>query len=153
MPETPPVPWGRTEKIGDHLYRTYVGADPVMGTPDEILAALNKYRGDHGSGRLASDPKLCELADARAKDQQKGGGLDSHKGLQDYLAEKSHWQELGVIAVGENASSGYVLSAVHLIEWVFNADEEHRDNQLNPHWTYACAGIAGSTVDIIFGKK
>ncbi len=151
---SPSVPWGTTEKLGDHLYRTYVGSDPVMGTPDEILTALNNYRHDHGVGNtLRTDENICQLAQSRAQIQDKAGGLDSHKGLIEYLNDPNHWTNLNVKAIGENASYGYVLSGVHLIEWVFDADAEHRENQLNPQWNLACAGVSGSTVDIIFGER
>ena len=69
------------------------------------------------------------------------------------MADPNHWKELNVTAIGENASYGYVLSGVHLIEWIFDSDIEHRENQLNPNWNLSCAGISGVTVDIIFGKR
>lgn len=151
--QPPSVPWGTTEQVGEHQYRTFVGNDPAMGSPDEILQALNSYRASHGTGQLQSDAKLCGLAEKRAQNQDKTSSLDGHQGLIEYMNVPNHWTELGVTAIGENASYGYVLSGVHLIEWVFNADAEHRDNQLNPNWTLACAGISGKTVDIIFGKR
>lgn len=150
---TQPVPWGQTEKIGEHLYRTYVGSDPVMGTPEEILSALNNYRRNHNARELSSDPALCQLAQRRAAEQEKLGNLDTHKGLVTYMDNPKHWEELNVTAIGENASYGYILSGVHLIEWVFDSDEEHRSNQLNPNWSLACAGVSGVTVDIIFGRR
>lgn len=148
-----PVPWGTTEKLGEGLYRTYVANDPAMGTPAEILQALNSYRRAHNAGYVFSDDKLCSLAQSRAQEQDKLGNLDEHKGLIDYMADQSHWSYLNVTGIGENASYGYVLSGVHLIEWVFDSDEEHRENQLNPDWALACAGVSGVTVDIIFGKR
>ncbi len=148
-----PVPWGTTEKVGEHEYRTYVANDPAMGTPGEILAALNLYRKNHGAGSVRDDENICKLARWRAQEQQKAGNLDSHKGLVDYMNDQKHWQELDVKAIGENASYGYILSGTHLIEWVFDSDAEHRDNQLNPQWNLTCAGISGVTVDLIFGTR
>lgn len=158
MPQQPTIvddntPWGTTEKVGEHLYRTYVGNDPRMGTPEEILTALNAYRANHHRSQLQLEPKLCPLAQKRAQDQSNQSGLDSHKGLTEYMNSPNSWQELNVTGIGENASFGYVLSGVHLVEWVFDADEEHRDNQLNPDWNLACAGVYRETVDILFGKK
>lgn len=147
------TPWGTTEKIGDHIYRAYVGNDPAMGTPGEILAALNAYRKTHGAGELRFDDGLCRLAQLRAQQQDKLGNLDQHQGLIDYMKDDNHWRELNITAIGENASYGYIMSGVHLIEWVFDSDAEHRTNQLNPDWTLACAGVSGVTVDIIFGKR
>ncbi|OGG19442.1 hypothetical protein A2721_02865 [Candidatus Gottesmanbacteria bacterium RIFCSPHIGHO2_01_FULL_47_48] len=152
-PSQPKTPWGSTEKIGDHLYRTYVGQDEKMATPDEILQALNTYRQNHGQGTLHKDDKLCAFAQLRADEQARLGNLDSHAGFTKYFEDKNNWQELGITGAGENASQGYTLSGTHLIEWVFSADDEHRSNQLNPNWTLACATVSGSTVDIIFGKR
>ncbi len=150
----PNIPWGTTEKIADHLYRTYVGQDEKMGTPEEILTALNLYRKNHGLNQtLRSDENLCKLANQRASTQNTAGNLDSHKGLVDFMGKPDSWTWLDIKSIGENASFGYVLSGTHLIEWVFNADEEHRSNQLNPQWNLACAGINNTTVDILFGKR
>ena len=149
----PAVPWGTTEKLADHQYRTYVANDPVMGTPDEILTALNNYRQKHRVGQVRSDDNLCKLALWRAQIQNKAGNLDGHKGLIDYMNDQKHWEQLNITAIGENASYGYVLSGVHLIEWVFDSDLEHRENQLHPKWNLACAGTSGVTVDIIFGQR
>ncbi|MCL4389791.1 MAG: hypothetical protein M1484_04810 [Patescibacteria group bacterium] len=148
-----PVPWGTTESLGNHLYRTYVGNDPAMGTPDEILTALNSYRRDHNVGSVQKDDNLCQLAQWRAQTQNQAGTLDGHKGLEDYMNDPNHWQELNIKAIGENASYGYVLSGVHLIEWVFDSDAEHRANQLNAQWDLACPATSGVTVDIIFGDR
>ncbi len=150
---SPNVPWGTTEKIGEHEYRTYVGSDPVMGAPSEILDALNVYRRNHNVGQVRSDENICKLALWRAQVQQQEENLDGHKGLIDYMNDQSHWKDLNIKAIGENASYGYVLSGTHLIEWVFDSDVEHRDNQLNPQWNLACAGTSGVTMDIIFGQR
>lgn len=147
------VPWGTTEKIGEHLYRTYVANEERMGTPEEILLALNEYRKTHLRGEVKSDEGLCRLANWRAEVQEQIGNLDSHKGLEEYMKDENHWRQLNIKAIGENASYGYVLSGQHLIEWVFDADSEHRNNQLNPEWNLACAGVSGVTVDIIFGER
>ncbi len=149
----PKVPWGTTEKLGEGLYRTYVGQDQRMGTPEEILTALNIYRRNHGVGEVRSDNNLCQLATWRAASQQKAGDLDGHQGLKDYMNDPKHWQELDIKAIGENASYGYILSGTHLIEWVFDSDVEHRETQLNPKWNLACAGVASVTVDILFGQR
>ncbi len=152
-PLTPSVPWGTTIKIGDHLYRTYVGEDSKMGTLEEILAAINIYRKNHNVGTVRDDENICKLAQQRASTQNGAGSLDSHKGFQDFMNKDGSWQWLDVKSIGENASYGYVLSGTHLIEWVFDSDSEHRENQLNPAWNLACAGVSGVTVDIIFGQR
>lgn len=146
-------PWGQTEKIGDHLYRTHVGSDTQMATSDDIFNALNVYRTNHGIQSVGKDDKLCAFAQKRAQDQNLAGGLDTHKGFNDYMADSNHWDELNVHGIGENSAWNYQLTGTHLIEWVFDADQEHRDNQLNPAWTLACAGVSGKTVDVIFGRR
>lgn len=151
---TPLVPWGTTEKIADHLYRTYVGQDKIMGTPQEILTALNFYRKNHGLNQpLRFDENLCILANRRAAEQDKLGTLDAHQGLVKFMDDPKNWTWLDITSIGENASYGYTLSGTHLIEWVFDADEEHKSNQLNPQWNLACPGISDTTVDILFGKR
>lgn len=145
------IPWGTTEKLDEHVYRTYVKNDEAMGTPDEILAALNNYRRNHRLSGVSSDDGICRLAQMRAEQQK--NDLDVHKGFEEYFKNPAHWQELNITGVGENASIGYVQSGTHLIEWVFDADSEHRNNQLNPQWNLACAGISNTTVNIIFAKR
>lgn len=149
----PSVPWGTTEKLGEHQYRTFVANDPTMGTPSEILVALNVYRHNHNVQSVRDDENICKLAQMRADQQQKLGNLDGHQGLIDYMNDQSHWSYLNITAIGENASYGYILSGTHLIEWIFDSDVEHRDNQLNPNWNLACAAVSGVTVDIIFGQR
>lgn len=151
---TPTVlPWGTTEKLQEHIYRTYVGQDPALASPSEILEALNVYRKDHGRQTVSNDNKLCDLAKFRAEQQAKIDNLDEHKGLIEYLNDAKHWEDLGVKGLGENASWGYQLSGTHLIEWVFDADQEHRDNQLNPSWNRACVATSKLLVEILFADK
>ncbi|MFO0703123.1 MAG: hypothetical protein U0525_00145 [Patescibacteria group bacterium] len=150
----PTIPWGTTEKVGDHTYRTYVGDDPVMSTPEELEQAINKYRVTHDLSELPISDPLCRLADYRIKQLEAINGLDSHKGFEDYLDEDENWQNLPrFVSVGENNSYGYQLSGTHLIEWVFDADEEHRSNQLNPKWNRMCTRISGTIVEIVFGQE
>lgn len=147
------TPWGTTIKIGDHEYRTYVGEDTKMGTSDEILTALNLYRKNHGVGSVRWDENICKFAQQRATAQNNAKNLDGHKGFEDFLSKEANWRWLDVKAAGENASYGYVLSGTHLIEWVFDSDTEHRNNQLNPSWNLACPAVNGVTVDIVFGQR
>jgi len=150
----PTIPWGTTEKVDEHTYRTYVGDDEVMSTADELHVAMNKYRVAHGAGELVVSDTLCRLADMRIAQLVAIGGLDSHKGFKDYLANDSNWDNLpGFRSVGENNSYGYRLSGTHLIEWVFDADEEHRSNQQNPKWNRICTRISDTIVEIVFGQE
>lgn len=150
----PTIPWGTTEKVGEHTYRTYVGDDEIMSTADELNLAINKYRVAHGVGELVVSDTLCKLADMRIAQLVAIGGLDSHKGFKEYLANDSNWDNIpGFKSVGENNSYGYRLSGTHLIEWVFDADEEHRSNQMNPKWNRICTRISGTIVEIVFGQE
>lgn len=150
----PTIPWGTTEKVGEHTYRTYVGDDEIMSTADELTQALNKYRNTHSVQELVVSDTLCKLADRRINELSAIGGLDSHKGFKDYLAIDSNWDNLpNFKSVGENNSYGYRLTGTHLIEWVFDADEEHRSNQINPKWNRVCVRISDTIVEIIFGQE
>lgn len=149
-----PVPWGTTEKLAEHTYRTYVGEDPVMSTVDELHAAINAYRTKHGVGELQVHDGLCRVADHRIAELAALGGLDAHAGFKKYFESEDNWKNLGSIrGVGENNSAGYKQTGTHLIEWIFDADEEHRTNQLNPDWNRMCSRISGTIVEMVFGKE
>ncbi len=150
----PTIPWGTTEKIGEHTYRTYVGDDPEMSTVDELHTALNFYRRNHGVGEVVVSDSLCKLADIRISQLKAIGGLDAHKGFKDYLEVQSNWENLPrFVSLGENNSYGYRQSGTHLIEWVFDSDEEHKGNQLNPNWNRVCSRIDGTIVEMVFGME
>lgn len=150
----PTIPWGTTEKIGEHTYRTYIGEDPVMSTVEELHAALNKYRRNHGVRELIVSDGLCMVADFRISQLEKIGGLDAHKGFIEYLDVQSNWDKLPrFVSLGENNSYGYKQTGTHIVEWVFDADEEHKSNQLNPMWNRVCSRISGTIVEMIFGEE
>lgn len=125
-----------------------IAEDAKMGTPQEIFEALNNYRNTKGVGKLAWNEKIAELARERVLELH----TDSipHEGFQRRLKEQDFWDKYPVNGVGENASSGYRLSGVHLIEWLFASDAGHDNNQLNSQWN--CAGIAtyGENSVIVF---
>jgi uncharacterized protein YkwD len=150
----PTARWGQTDKIADHTYRTYVADDSHMSTESELFEALNDYRIDHGVQKLFLSDSLCRLADMRINQLAQLGSLDAHKGLNEYLADEKNWQNFPRFdSIGENNSYGYKLSSTHLIEWVFDADEEHRSNQQNPRWNRACIRIHDTIVEMIFGEE
>lgn len=144
------TPWGVIQKVGDHTYRIRVQNDPVMGTPEEILSALNTLRSRHNAQPLKTDPRLCDYAKSRAQHQNQLGQTDGHAGFIDFLENQDGFKKLGFARVGENSSYGYILSGVHLIEFVYMQSPEHNANQLDPAWDHACAGVAGLTTNLLF---
>ena len=150
----PTIPWGTTEKIAEHTYRTFVGEDAVMSTEEEFVTALNKYRALHGVQELFVGTDLCAFATMRINQLKALGKLDAHAGFKEFLAKDENWKTLPrFVALGENNSFGYKQSGTHLIEWIFDADEEHRSNQLNPQWNRVCVRISDTIVEVIFGQE
>ncbi len=159
LPTAIPIPsdintaWGAAKKIGSHTYTMRLMPDSTMGTPQEILNALNAYRQLHGKGTLVWDNKLAGFANTRAEYFSQKGNLDSHAGFLDYLNNQDGFQKLGFANIGENSSIGFTLEAVHLIEWVYAGDAGHNDNQLNSDWHYAGVGVVGNATDLIFAGE
>ena len=144
-------PWGVAKQIDEVTWQMKVGQDAQMGTPAEILVALNDYRRRYGSSALNWDEKLANYAKSRAVYFNKIKDLDGHKGFQDFLNNEDGFNKLGFNRLGENASFGYRLSGVHLIEWVYAGDEPHNKNQLNSVWNYVGIGVDGTATALIFG--
>lgn len=147
-----PKEWGVAKQINDVTWTILVGQDEAMATPQEILEALNQYRNTNGAGSLSWDEKLAEFAQSRANYFAQIKDLDQHAGFIEYTNSEDNMKSLGFAGVGENASYGYKLAGVHLIEWVFAGDEPHDQNQRNPDWTHIGVGVSGTGVDLIFGK-
>ena len=146
-------PWGTAVKTGEHTYKIKVNNDEQMGTSDEILSALNALRRRSGSQELKVDPKLCEYANQRAKYFTSIKNIDSHVGFQKFLQEEDGFNKLGYAQLGENSSYGYVMSGVHLIEFVYMQSPTHNKNQLDPKWDRACVGIDGVSTNLIFATS
>ena len=155
VPKTNPdsSPWGVAKKIGEHTYQIQVQNDSQMGSAAEILQALNDLRTRSGAQLLASDPRLCQYAKDRADYFVTIKSTDAHAGFIDFLDNHDGFRFLGYGQVGENSSYGYVLSGVHLIEWVYNSDTEHSQNQLDPKWDRACVGVSSPATDLIFATS
>src|SRR3989344_1160645 len=124
-----------------------------MGTPDEILSALNDLRRRNGAQALQKDSRLCDYTVQRAKYQDSLGKTDAHAGFEDFLTNLNGFEKLGYGRVGENSSYGYVMSGVHLIEFVYMQSPEHNANQLNPDWDRGCVGTAGSATNLLFATS
>ena len=146
-------PWGVAQRIGEHTYQIRVQNDDQMGTPSEILAALNTLRARHGAQPLTSDNRLCAYAQSRAQVFESLKSTDAHAGFNDLLENQDGFTKLGYRRVGENSSYGYIMSGVHLIEFVYMQSPDHNANQLDPDWDHGCVGVAGSATNLIFATS
>lgn len=146
------TPWGVARQIDEYTWTMRIQMDEKMGTAREIFEALNVYRKVQGTGPVEWDDKLAEYALSRAKFFSEIKSTDSHKGFIDKLKDNQGFADLGFGGLGENASHGYRLEGVHLIEWMYASDEGHNTNQLNPRWTHVGIGVDGVSTALIFGK-
>ena len=144
-------PWGVAKQVDEHTWSMKVGEDPTMATSNEILIALNNYRDKNGSQKLILDSKLTDYAQTRANFFNSNKALDGHNGFNDFLDNQDGFNKLGFNWLGENASYGYKLNGVHLIEWVYGGDEPHDKNQLDTKWDHVGIGIKNTSTCIIFG--
>ena len=144
-------PWGVAKQLDEHTWKIKVAQEATMATAGEIFKALNNYRVSRGSSALTWNTKLADYAISRSKYFNKIKNLDGHKGFADYLNNQNGFEKLGFNQLGENASFGYQLSGVHLIEWVYAGDEPHNKNQLNTIWGYVGIGVDGTATALIFG--
>lgn len=155
---TPPLPeepgeWGVAKQIGEHTWTMKIGRDDKMTTPLEVFDALNNYRQKHGKPTLTWDNRLAEYAQQRAKYFTSIGQTDAHKGFIEYVNDVENIKKLGFWSVGENSSSGYQLTGVHLIEWIYAGDKPHDDNQLSADWSHVGIGVDTAQTDLIFGGR
>ena len=144
-------PWGVAKQLDEHTWKIKVAQEPVMATADEIFKALNNYRVSRGSSALNWNQKLADYAISRSKYFNKIKNLDGHKGFVDFMNNQDGFNKLGFNQLGENASIGYQLSGLHLIEWIYAGDEPHNKNQLNNIWGYVGIGVDGTATTLIFG--
>lgn len=151
---TPTVaPWGVAKQVDAHTWSVQVGQDAKEATSQEIFVALNAYRQKNGRRILSWSDSLAQYAQSRAVFFIGRGSLDAHSGFLDFVNNQDGFKKLGFASLGENSSIGYVLEAVHLIEWVYAADQPHNDNQLSNDWLYVGIGVNGSATDLVFGGK
>lgn len=152
VPSPTPTPqWGKARQVDAHTWTIDVGKDSQMGSPQEILAALNVYRQAKGKGTLTMDMKLLNFAQQRADSFAAAHNLDGHAGFEDFIHNQNGFDQLGFYALGENSSYGYQVNGTHLIEWVYAGDKPHDDNQLSSDWSYVGIGVSGLATDLVFG--
>ena len=143
--------WGKATQLSEHTWTMKVGFDDTMATPQEIFEALNKYRQQHSREALTWDDRLANFAKERASTFTSLGKTDEHAGFVSYTDNIDNVKALGFWSLGENSTYGYRLTGVHLIEWVYAADEGHNSNQLNSQWSHVGIGVDGNQTDLIFG--
>jgi uncharacterized protein YkwD len=146
-------PWGIAKQVSDHTWVIKVQNDPAMGSPSEILNALNDLRARQGAQPLKTDSRLCDYAQKRADYFKSIQNTDEHKGLIEFLKDENNYAVLGYNWIGENSSYGYVMSGVHLIEFVYNSDPDHSKNQLDPKWDHGCVGVNSPATNLIFATS
>lgn len=128
-----------------------VSNDDNMATADEIVNALNSYRGEHGRGSLSVDSFLSSYAKQRADLFASNGGLDGHAGFESFMANDG-FSKAGFNSLGEN--SAYIsgpMNADKIIRQIFGADASHDGNQLD-NWTHVGVGVNGNAINVNFGK-
>lgn len=149
----PTSPYGQATKIADHTYELKLPPDSTMATSQEVFTALNNFRQENGVGALAWNATLANYAQSRANYYTNSQGLDAHAGFMNFINNQNGFTQLGFNHLGENASYAGPLNATHLIQWVFAADAEHNNNQLNKDWTTVGVGINNIATDIIFASS
>ena len=143
------APWGVSSQVSEHSWTMKIGMDAKMGTPGEILAALNIYRQKKGSQVLVWDDNLGKFAQDRADYLATIESTDGHKGFEDYLKNEDGYVKLGFNWLGENISYGYKLEGVHIIEWMYAGDRPHDDNQSDPKWDHVGIGVKGTATCLV----
>ncbi len=140
------------EKLNDNTWRVKdVSNDDRMATADEIVNALNSYRGANGRGSLSVDPFLSNYATERANLFSGNGGLDSHAGFRSFM-DNGGFDKAGFNSLGENSAfvSG-PMNGEKIIKQIFGADPSHDSNQLDS-WTHVGVGVNGNAVNVNFGR-
>lgn len=151
QPKDNDQPWGVQKQLTDVTWSMKVGNDDHMASRSEIYEALNNYRIQHGVNRLEWNDALAGLAQMRAEQQYDLGKLDEHAGFKEFTSSYDNMKKLGYWTIGENATYGYKLNGVHIIEWAYS-DPPHDRNQLDPKWNLVGIAVKGTVTDLIFGR-
>lgn len=126
--------------------------DDSMASPQDILNALNSYRGAHSLPNLSWDSKLGEYAQDRANLFNEKESLDSHEGFKSFM-DNGGFDKAGFNSLGEN--SAYLsgpMNGERIVQKIFGADPAHDGNQLDD-WTHVGIGVKGVAININFGKN
>lgn len=141
------------EKLNDVTWRVKdVANDDKMASANDIVNALNSYRGERGMPSLSVDSNLSSYAQERANLFSGNGSLDSHAGFQNYM-DNGGFDKAGFNSLGEN--SAYLsgpMNADKIVRSIFGADGSHDGNQLD-NWTHVGVGVNGNAINVNFGKN
>lgn len=141
------------QKIGDTTWRVEnVTNDSAMASAQDVVNALNSYRGEHGKANLTVDTALSSLAQERANLFATNGSLDSHVGFRSYM-DNGGFDKSGFNSLGENSAmlSG-PMNGDKIVRQIFGADSAHDGNQLD-NWTHIGVGVNGNAINVNFGKN
>jgi uncharacterized protein YkwD len=139
------------QKIDDTTWRIdNVITDGSMASPQDIVNALNSYRGSHGRGNLQVDGFLSSYAQGRA-DKFAVSGLDGHADFQGFM-NNDGFSQAGFNSLGENSAviSG-PMNGDKIVRQIFGADPAHDGNQLDT-WTHVGVGVNGNAINVNFGR-
>jgi peptidoglycan hydrolase-like protein with peptidoglycan-binding domain len=150
------TPYGQVKQISKYEYTQRLADEPNMGTPNEILIALNNFRNNNSKSSLTWDNDLASWAQSRAQSFANAHQLDQHVGFEAEAPSKYDQFGKRFSGFGENAFYGGKLAASHLIEWVFAGDTPHKEGMLCD-CNVVGIGIATNDnvnygADLIFGK-
>lgn len=129
-----------------------VELDDSMASPQDILNALNSYRGTHSLPNLSWDSKLGDYAQERATLFNEKESLDSHAGFKNFM-DTGGFDKAGFNSLGEN--SAYLsgpMNGERIVLKIFGADPAHDGNQLDD-WTHVGIGVKGVAINVNFGKN
>ncbi len=134
---------------------------------EEVVTALNSYRGVHQIGALNIDQNLCTYAEKRANDLAAHGGLDNHEGFRkDFENPENPPDSIKAYSggkIGENLAHQFCKnmttgdsfvadSGTQLIEWCFDSSTKgHREAQLSRDFKNVCVRHAKNMYVVIFG--
>lgn len=139
------------QQLNDTTWRVdNVPTDDTMASAQDIINALNSYRGSHGRGSLTVDGFLQSYAQGRA-DKFAISGLDGHADFQGFM-NNDGFSQAGFNSLGENSAvvSG-PMNGEKIIRQIFGADPSHDSNQLDS-WTHVGVGVNGNAINVNFGR-
>lgn len=116
----------------------------------DLLGAVNAFRGKNGLGSLSSSSTLCSIAQSRVSENAALGQLDNHAGFEKYFKGQVEFKSMG-----ENLHwATYTETATEIIENGWANSPGHKENMLDSKWQYGCGGQAGSYyASFIFASK
>lgn len=121
---------------------------PIPVELDEyvIFDLVNEERSTLKLKKLRFDPSLCEYAESRVQQIQRGFSHDGFK-----QTSPKYLKEMRLNYLGENLSSYYVTESDTVIAWMGSTG--HKENILNRAYTDTCVRCDGLFCVQIFASK